>query len=119
MAASTSATTPASTAATAAATVTTGATTIKFASTPGQAEDDILDLSSKKGIMAYHAAIKTIPVPFDGGSREISHFQSQLKRRADTAGWNHGLGNIRDIPDKNGDSQNLITQYGCLTMEDI
>ena len=49
-------------------------TTIKFALTPGLAEDDVLDLSAKKGIMAYHAAIKPIPVPFDEGSREISHF---------------------------------------------
>ena len=94
-------------------------TTIKFALTPGQAEDDVLDLSAKKGIMAYHATIKPIPVPLDGGSREISHFQSQLKRRTDTAGWNHGLGNIIDIPDKNGDDQNVITQYGCLTTDDI
>ena len=94
-------------------------TTIKFALSPCQAGDDVLDLSAKKGIMAYHAAIKPIPVPFDGGSREISHFQSQLKRRADTAGWNHGSGNIIDIPDENGDDQNLIMQYGCLTTDDI
>ena len=112
MATSTTSTTPASAAATAGATATTGATTIKFALTPGQAEDDILDLSAKKGIMAYHAAIKPIPVPFDGGPGEISHFQSQLKSRADTACWNHGLGNIIDIPDKNGDDQILMTQHG-------
>ena len=119
MAASTTTITPASAAATATATTTTGATTIKFALIPGQAEVDILDMSAKKGIMTFHATIKPIPVPCGGVSREISHFQSQLKRRADIAGLNHGLGNIFDISDKNGDDQNLITQYCCLITEDI
>lgn len=70
------------------AVVPTWGSTVRFVLSPGQAQDDILDLNTKKGIMAYHAAIIPISVPFDGGSKEISHFQSQLKRRADTVGWN-------------------------------
>lgn len=49
-------------------------TTMRFAITPGQTQDNILKLNDKNGIMAYHAAIIPLLVPFDSESKEKSHF---------------------------------------------
>ena len=92
------------------------ATPTVFALTPGQLNpNDILDLSDKLGRDTYNKAIQPLDIKFDGDSKNINLFQTQLSRRAENSGWNKGSGDIINISDSSGTDKNLITEYGCLS----
>ena len=63
----------------------------------------------------YNKAIQPLKVPFDGDSKNINMFQSQLQRRIEMCGWDKDSGDIILIKDNKNDLRNLITEYGCLT----
>ena len=89
---------------------------VVFALTPGSLNaNDIVDLSSKPGCDLYSKATTSITIPFDGSSKNINLFQSQLLRKAENTGWNSGTCDILTITDTNGDYRNVITEYGCVT----
>ena len=67
----------------------------------------------------YNKAIEPVKIPFDGNSKNINLFQSQLSRKATIAGWDVGTGDILTIADTKRDQKNLLTEYGCLTEKDI
>ena len=95
-------------------------TAIAFALTPGLLHtDDIIDLNSKLGRDIYTRATASLKTFFDGDSKNINLFQNQLKRKTENAGWGTGTGDIIHIRDSKGNSRNLITEYGCLTKDDI
>ena len=98
----------------------TASPTITVALTPGSLNvDQVLDLNSKIGINVYNKAIEPVKIPFDGNSKNINLFQSQLSRKAAIAGWDVGTGDILTIADAQGDQKNLLTEYGYLTEKDI
>ena len=95
-------------------------TTTPFALTPGQIEaGKIVDMNSKQGRELYHKAIQPLKVPFDGDSKNINMFQSQLLRKVEIYGWDASTGNILSIPDAKSNPKNFITEYGCLTKTDL
>ena len=63
----------------------------------------------------YNKAIQPLKVPFDGDSKNINIFQSQLQRRIEKCGWDINSGDIVLIKNNENDLRNLITEYGCLT----
>ena len=66
---------------------------MSFSLTPGRNED-VPDLTNKIGISAFRTGIASLQISFDGNSKDISLFQSQLNRRANTSGWNFKAGDI-------------------------
>ena len=95
-------------------------TTAPFALTPGQIEaDKILDMKSKLGREIYHKSIQPLKVHFDGDSKNINMFQSQLLRKLEIFGWDASTGNILTIPDTESNPKNFITEYGCLAKTDL
>jgi len=95
------------------------ASTPKFALTPGRANTNVLDLASKLGISAFHSGSAPLTVPFDGNSKDISMLQSQINRRATNSGWNYLTGDILTIKNIKNEDKDLITEYGCLSEEEI
>ena len=81
--------------------------------------NDIVNLSFKLGRDLYNKATATIAIPFDGSSKNINLFHSQLLRRAENAGWNSDTGDILTVPDTYEDTRNVITEYGCVTEDHI
>ena len=95
-------------------------TTTAFALTLGQIEaDKIVDMNSKVGRELYKKAIQPPKVPFDGDSKKINMFQSQLLRKVETYGWDVSTGNILTIPDTENKPKNFITEYGYLTKTNL
>ena len=91
-----------------------------FARNPGQKDpDNIIDFNTKLGVSLYNSAITPVEIKFDGDSKNISLFQNQLLRKGFKAGWGAGTGDILNIPDDDGNKRNILTEYGCLTKENI
>ena len=93
--------------------------TPKFALTPGRANTNVLDLASKLGIAAFHSGSAPLTVPFDGNSKDISMLQSQINRRVNNSGWNYMTGDILTIENTKRENKDLITEYGCLSEQEI
>ena len=97
-------------------TTTTPGTASLFALTPGQLNTGtIIQMDTKAGREMYNKAIQPLKVPFDGDSKNINMFQTQLQRRIEMCGWDKDSGDIILIKDNKNDLRNLITEYGCLT----
>ena len=67
----------------------------------------------------YNKAIEPVKIPFDGNSKNINLFQSQLSRKAAIAGWDVDTGNLLTIADAKRDQKTLLAEYGCITEKDI
>ena len=93
--------------------------TPKFALTPGRANTDVLNPASKLGIAAFHSGSAPLTVPFNGNSKEISMLQSQINRRATNSGWNYMTGDILTIKNTKKEDKDFITEYGCLSEDEI
>ena len=102
-----------------------GTTTINssvpvFVLTPGMLDTDTpLDMSTKAAREFYKIAIQPLRILFDGDSKNINMFQSQLERRILVCGLHSGTGNIINIPDSKNISKHLIKEYGCLSTENL
>ena len=80
---------------------------------------DSIDLDDKLGRDIYNRAVDPLKVPFDGSSKNIHPFQSQLRVLDKKSGWDKGTGNIIDVTDGNGNKKNVLYKYGCLSMEEL
>ena len=101
-------------------TITTNPSGLVFALTPGMLDTDTpLDMSTKAEREFYKIAIQPLRILFDGDSKNINMFQSQLERRILVCGLHSGTGNIINSPDSKNISKNLIKQYGCLSTENL
>ena len=88
--------------------------------TPGQlSPDTIIDFSTKTGKLLYDKAISPFKIIFDGSISNIAIFQDDLNQKVIDYGWNTGAGNIINIADGNGTMRNVITHYGCLSLDQI
>ena len=90
-----------------------------FARNLGQKDpDDIIDFNTNLGVSLYNSVIAPVEMQSNGDFKNIL-FQNQLRRKGFKAGWNVGKGDILNIPDDAGKKRNILTEYGCLTKENI
>lgn len=77
---------------------------------------DVLDLTSKNGATLYANAIKELPLPskYSGKPQELRPFITHLRMRAQDCSWSNIL-----VIDKNGETLNLLHDYGRLDQADI
>lgn len=91
-----------------------------YALSPARANpDQFIDYKTTDGIKIYKAATEALPIKFDVEAKNVNVFIEQLLTHANMAGWDLGQGDILTIPDANQINRNLITEYGCLTEEEI
>ena len=96
------------------------ASPVIFALSPGTLNaDDIIDLSSKQGRDLYNKAVMPLTIHFDGDSKNVNLFLSQLARRAESSGWQTGTGDTITIPDRFANNKNMLSEYGCLNDAEI
>ena len=95
-------------------------TPVVFALTPETINAiQIINLSSKIGILVYNQLTTSPTIPIAGNSKNINLLQSHLERSATNAGWNVGTGNILLVADSDGENKNILTEYRCLTKKII
>lgn len=94
---------------------------VAFALAPNQADDQVIDYSTKSGIKRFERAIESLSSKFNGKSNEMTVFKGDLLLRATNCGWDNGMADadIINIADANGTARNLITEYSRLTKERI
>ena len=93
---------------------------VTFARNLGQKDpDDIIDFNTNLGVSLYNSAIAPVENQSNRDFKNISLFQNQFRRKGFKAGWNAGKGDILNIPDDAGKKRNILTEYGCLTKENI
>jgi hypothetical protein len=87
---------------------------IFFARTPALAKVGLLDYGTSEGMKIYNAAIAAITMKYSGNAIDLHLFLKNVKERAQAYGWQA----ILNIP-KDGETKNLIDQYGLLNLADI
>ena len=87
----------------------------KFALTPAQADNEIIDYTSSEGKKLYALATMKLSIPFDGDPANLETFLESIQQQAHSSNW----AQIMTIPDKNGELRSIIDEYGLLTKEDI
>ena len=87
---------------------------IFFARTPALAKVGLLDYGTSEGMKIYNAAIAGITMKYSGNAIDLHLFLKNVKERAQAYGWQA----ILNIP-KDGETKNLIDQYGLLDLEDV
>ena len=91
-----------------------------FALSPGTLNADVLiDLTSKQGRNLYNKTVAPLTIHFDGDSKNVNLFLSQLARRAESSGWQTGTGDTITIPDRFANNKNMLSEYGCLNDAEI
>ena len=87
---------------------------IIFARTPALAKVGLLNYGTSGGMKIYNSAIAGITMKYSWNAIDLHLFLKNVKERAQAFGWQA----ILNIP-KDGETKNLIDQYGLLTLEDI
>ena len=94
---------------------------VPFALTPGLATQGIIDFTSSDGKKFYYQATKSIfndpDEKYDGSQEKLQHFLYYVGLRATEYGWNEN--GILDIDLDNGETINLITRYGEVTLQQV
>ena len=85
-----------------------------FALGPGQG-DTLLDYSNTSNIKTYYKAIAPLETSYDGKPSSLNVFMNSISNRAKNFGWH----NILSISNSNGTTQNLINEYGQLSMKEV
>ena len=87
---------------------------IPYAFLPGMAITTLLDYSvAGKGGKIYSATTEALKTPFDLTSENLQVFLEKVSERASVYNWT----DILNIPDGAGVQQNLITNFGLLSLE--
>ena len=76
--------------------------------------NDIIDRSSKQGRDLYNKFVAPLTIHFDGDSKNVNLFLSQLARRAESSGWQTGTGDIVTIFNRFVNNKNILSEYGRL-----
>ena len=96
---------------------------VAFAATPAQADvTSLLDYKSKYGSTVYEEGKKALydeDKAFNLEREEASRFEKDVESRAKSMGWNNALQGITTYLDQDGQSINIITDYGRITKEEI
>ena len=88
-----------------------------FALSPALATRGIIDYNSRAGERIYTSATKELdPTKYDGEAQGLMPFLELLEERATNFGWDKS---IMMIPMPDGNSKNLLLEYGTITLEQI
>ena len=88
-----------------------------FALSPALATRGIIDYSSRAGERIYTSATKELgETKYDGEAQGLMAFLELLEERATNFGWDR---TIMLIPNEDGTTKNLLTEYGTITMDQI
>ena len=88
-----------------------------FALSPALATRGIIDYNSRTGERIYTSATKELDATkYDGEAQGLMPFLELLEERTTNFGWDKS---IMLIPMRNGDSKNLLMEYGTITLEQI
>ena len=71
----------------------------------------IIDLSSKQGRNLYNKTVAPLTIHFNGVSKNVNIFLSQLARRAESSGWQTGTGDIVTISNRFASNKNMLSEY--------
>ena len=74
----------------------------------------IINLSSKQGRNLYNKTLAPLTIHFNGVSKNVNIFLSQLARKAESSGWQTGTDDIITISDRLANNKNMLSEYGCL-----
>ena len=89
--------------------------TFTFATTPAEANDQPLDMSSAIGQKFFKTATEPLATPFDGTTQGLRLFLYFVAQRAELQNWS----NIITIPDANGVDRDLLKDHRLLTLADV
>ena len=91
------------------------APTFTFATTPAEANDQPLDMSSAIGQKFFKTATEPLATPFDGTTQGLCLFLYFVAQQAELQNW----AKIIMIPDANGIDRDLLKDHRLLTLADI
>ena len=86
-----------------------------FATTPAEANDQPLDMSSAIGQKFFKTATEPLAMPFDGTTQGLRLFLYFVAQQAELQNW----ANIIMIPDANGIDRDLLKDHCLLTLNDV
>lgn len=88
---------------------------VPFALTPNLVNvNDVIDYSTKEGMLLFKTATDPLPVSYDGESRNIILFIEEVKARAQSSGWS----NIVSFT-VGADTLNIFNDHGRYTMDQL
>ena len=86
---------------------------MSFALHPACATDTVINYVTSEGMKLYNAAVAKMPYcEFDGNPANMGLFLQVLRQRVDAFGWD----DLITIPDATNVNQNLISEYGMISM---
>ena len=92
---------------------------VEFSLRPGHRQGEIIDMNSKPGYNHWkHATEKLDDELYDCEAEGFYQFMKVLGSRANRCGWTEP-GGILSIPVGEGNSKNLITDYGSIDYEQV
>jgi hypothetical protein len=95
------------------ATATTVATPVKFTTTPAMVRhEDIIDYATKLGTLIYQEQCKALTTPFKMKSNGTEIYTTELQAKSNKMGWGVGSQQITKFINSDGNTVNIINQYG-------
>jgi hypothetical protein len=79
----------------------------------------IINYFSSQGIKLYHAAVAALKTMYTLDSGNMNQANEALMQRASESAWDATGASILSIPDSNGTRQNIISEYGLLSAQNI
>jgi len=91
-----------------------------FALSPGRADEDgILNYKTKQGNHVYEQARTELPSKFGMKALEVVLFETELESRAAASGWNSNVQGVTKFNNSDGNSIDLIKEYGKIDLETL
>ncbi len=91
-----------------------------FALTPGiAAGDNLINFSTKNGLVLYKAGIEPLPTAFDLKAEQVVIFEKELANKVSSMGWNKGAQNITTYKNQDGCTIDLISEYGQINHQTL
>ena len=88
---------------------------VPFATVPGNAMVNLLNLTKPEDLKFFYKAITPLPTKFNLTSDDLRAFLERVQDRARMYNW---VASVLTIPDSSGILRNLVVNYGLLTIND-
>ena len=75
--------------------------------------------NTKLGKSIYEKAVIPFGIIFHGSINKVKKFQDNIHQQVIEFDWGLGNGNVINMPDVNGVTQDVTNKYGCLTTKEI
>jgi hypothetical protein len=91
-----------------------------FGLTPASVHSgNIINYSSSQVIKLYHAAVAALKTMYTLESGNVNQANEAIMQRALESAWDATGADILNIPDRNGNRRNMISEYGLLSAQNI